>query len=72
MAEIIAPNGSPLSVAVISVKNLDDSLHFYRDIIGLTSEPVEECFGEKFEQLWNLPAGSTAKAAFCVPELPLP
>ena len=65
MAEIIAPNGSPLSVAVISVKNLDDSLHFYRDIIGLTGEPAQEYFGEKFEQLWNLPAGSTAKAAFC-------
>ena len=35
MAEIVAPQGSPLSIAVISCERLESSLDFYRDRIGL-------------------------------------
>ena len=68
MGDIIAPNGSPLSVAVIGVANMDASLAFYCDIIGLTASAPRIWDGEQFEKLWKLPPGSKANAVFC--ELP--
>ena len=68
MGDIIAPDGSPLSVAVIGVADMDASLHFYRDLIGLTAHDPVNWSGPGFEKLWHLPAGSTANAVFC--ELP--
>jgi len=68
MGDIIAPDGSPLSAAVVGVANLDASLHFYRDLIGLTASDAETWSGPDFESLWHLPAESSATAVFC--ELP--
>ena len=68
MGDIVAPDGSPLSAAVIGVENMDVSLAFYRDIIGLTASAPVTWSGAGFETLWHLPAGSSAQAVFC--ELP--
>ncbi|MDX2223731.1 MAG: VOC family protein [Rhodospirillaceae bacterium] len=68
MGEIVAPEGSPLSVAVIGVEDMAKSLAFYRDTIGLTAHPQETWAGESFEKLWRLPPGSRAEAVFL--ELP--
>lgn len=68
MGEIVAPNGSPLSVAVVGVKDMAASLHFYRDIIGLTAHDKTTWSGPAFEKLWHLPAGASAEAVFL--ELP--
>ena len=68
MGDIIAPDGSPLSVAVVGVANLNDSLHFYRDLIGLTVHSTQTWSGPIFESLWHLPEGASATAVFC--ELP--
>jgi len=68
MGDIVAPEGSPLSAAVISVTNMETSLSFYRDIIGLTASAPVTWDGDAFETLWHLPPGSSATAVFC--ELP--
>ncbi len=68
MGDIVAPEGSPLSVAVIGVADMEKSLAFYRDIIGLSASAPKVWSGEPFEKLWRLPAGSQATAVFC--ELP--
>ncbi len=68
MGDIIAPEGSPLSVAVIGVADMEASLHFYRDLIGLTASDGVTWSGPGFETLWQLPSGSSAEAVFC--ELP--
>ena len=68
MGDIIAPEGSPLSVAVIGVADMAASLHFYRDLIGLTAQDKVTWSGPAFETLWHLPEGSRADAVFC--ELP--
>ena len=61
---IVAPNGSPLSVAVVGVKDMTASLAFYRDMIGLNATEEETWSGPDFESFWHLPAGSSAKAVF--------
>ena len=61
MSEIVAPNGSPLAVAVLGVEQLDRSIAFYRDEIGLDAGPVTDWRGSAFESLWGLPAGTTAR-----------
>ena len=68
MGEIVAPEGSPLSVAVIGVEDMDASLHFYRDLIGLTAHDKTTWSGTGFEALWHLPPSASAEAVFC--ELP--
>ncbi|MDX2142203.1 MAG: VOC family protein [Rhodospirillaceae bacterium] len=68
MGDIVAPEGSPLSVAVIGVADMVKSLAFYRDIIGLTASAPKTWAGETFEKMWKLPPGSQADAVFC--ELP--
>ncbi len=65
---IIAPEGSAVSVAVIGVADLDASLRFYRDIIGLKPHPAVTWSGPDFERHWRLPPGASAQAVFC--ELP--
>ncbi len=72
MGDIIAPHGSPLSVAIIGVADLQASLRFYRDLIGLTAHDPVTWSGRGFETLWNLPAGSAADAVFCeLPDYPV-
>ena len=48
MSAIIAPNGSPLNTAIIGVDDLDLSLEFYRDLIGLSTEDPFDWSGKEF------------------------
>jgi catechol 2,3-dioxygenase-like lactoylglutathione lyase family enzyme len=64
MAEIVAPEGSPLSVAVLGTGDMDASLRLYRDMIGLDLVERRDWRGTGLEKHWGLPAGTTADAAF--------
>ena len=61
--EIVAPQGSPLAAAVIGVADLEASLRFYRDMIGMEVIHEGECQGTGYEQYWHLPEGAGARAA---------
>lgn len=61
MAEIVAPHGSPLAVAVIGVRDLEASLRFYVGEIGLDAGPETAWSGAAFERLWQLPPGARAR-----------
>lgn len=72
MGDIVALDGSPLSVAVIGVDDMETSLHFYRDLIGLTAHEKTTWSGQDFESLWHLPSGASAEAVFCeLPDCPV-
>ncbi len=60
------PDSTPVSVAVIGVEDLDASLRFYADTLGL--EVIENLSwqGPEFERHWNLPTGSSARCALLV------
>jgi catechol 2,3-dioxygenase-like lactoylglutathione lyase family enzyme len=60
-AHIVAPAGSPLAAAVLSVERLEHALAFYRDEIGLDVGPVTQWRGAAFEALWGLPPGVRAR-----------
>ena len=64
MAEIVAPEGSPLSVAVLGTGDMEASLRLYRDMIGLDVVERRDWRGTGLEKHWDLPAGTTADAAF--------
>jgi len=68
MSDVNAPDGSALSIAIIGVEDMDKSLAFYRDVIGLTANRCTSWQGKAFEALWHLPPKSKADAVFC--ELP--
>jgi catechol 2,3-dioxygenase-like lactoylglutathione lyase family enzyme len=63
MATIVAPEGSPLSVAVVGCESLAASKRFYVDDLGFDVAAEQQWDGPQFERLWALPAGSTARAA---------
>lgn len=63
VSEIVAPRGSPLSVAVVSCESLDRSLEFYRDVIGLDPSPPRWWEGDDFESLWPVQRGMRARAS---------
>ena len=54
--------GSPLGTAIVGCRSLEESLRFYRDVIGLTASPEVEWSGAAFERHWHLPRGSSARA----------
>jgi catechol 2,3-dioxygenase-like lactoylglutathione lyase family enzyme len=54
----------PVSAVVIGVENLDASLGFYANTVGLEVTETRTWQGSAFEQYWNLPAGSEARCAF--------
>ena len=56
--------GSPVSVVVIGVENLDTSLQFYADTLGLTVAESRNWNGAEFAAYWQVPAGTTARCAF--------
>ena len=60
--EIIAPDGSPMRAAVIGCRNIDKSLAFYRDRIGLSVLADELLSGPAFRDFWNLNGGVSARA----------
>jgi catechol 2,3-dioxygenase-like lactoylglutathione lyase family enzyme len=53
-----------VSVVVLGVENLDASLAFYADTIGLNVAETWTWEGPEFEHYWQLPAGSKARCAF--------
>jgi len=53
----------------ISVSNLEDSLVFYRDWGGMKVVAEQTMEPDKVQQLWNLPGGMEAKAAFLKDEV---
>lgn len=53
--------GSPLSVVVFGVSDLDETTAFYRDVIGLDATDETNWSGKDFESLWQLPAGSSGR-----------
>jgi catechol 2,3-dioxygenase-like lactoylglutathione lyase family enzyme len=55
---------APVSAVVIGVENLDASLKFYSDTVGLEVAETRTWEGPEFERYWHLPAGSTARCAF--------
>lgn len=56
--------GAPVSVVVIGVADLDASLGFYADTLGLERIDSGVLQGGDFERYWRLPAGTTARWAF--------
>lgn len=61
MSEIVAPQGSPLAVAVVGSRDLAASMRFYVDVIGLDAGPETAWSGPAFERLWGLAAGARAR-----------
>jgi len=61
MGDIVAPQGSPLAVAVISARDLEASTRFYADVIGLDASDATHWSGPAFEALWGLPPGVVAR-----------
>ena len=53
-----------VSVVVIGAEDLDTSLKFYADTLGLEVVETLTWQGPEFEQYWQVPAGSTARCAF--------
>jgi catechol 2,3-dioxygenase-like lactoylglutathione lyase family enzyme len=51
-------------VVVIGVENLDASLAFYADTVGLEVAETWTWQGSAFERYWQVPAGTTARCAF--------
>lgn len=47
--------------AVIGCRKLDDSVLYYRDVIGLSASPEFQWSGADFERHWHLPRGSSAR-----------
>lgn len=60
-----ALRGSPLDTVVIGVADLEASLAFYRDVIGMTASAPVDWSGDAFAAIWHLPEGAGARAAFC-------
>jgi catechol 2,3-dioxygenase-like lactoylglutathione lyase family enzyme len=56
--------GSPVSVVIIGAENLDTSLAFYADTLGLEVTERRNWRGAEFEKYWKLPSGSAAECAF--------
>jgi len=61
---LVTNSGSPVSVVVIGVENLDASLAFYADTLGLNVAETLTWEGPEFERYWQLPAGASARCAF--------
>ncbi|MCP3999360.1 MAG: VOC family protein [Gammaproteobacteria bacterium] len=55
---------APVSVVVISVEDLNESLEFYAETIGLEIAETKIWQGPEFEQYWQVPAGTSAQCAF--------
>jgi catechol 2,3-dioxygenase-like lactoylglutathione lyase family enzyme len=55
---------APVSVVVISVEDLDESLEFYAETLGLDVAETLTWQGAEFERYWQVPEGTTARCAF--------
>ncbi len=59
-----APVSAPVSAVVIGVENLDASLEFYVQTVGLEVAETRTWQGPAFERYWQVSAGTTARCAF--------
>jgi catechol 2,3-dioxygenase-like lactoylglutathione lyase family enzyme len=59
---IIAPGGSPLAFAVVSCRELEESLRFYVGRIGLAAGPVVHWDRPALERLWDPAPAPSARA----------
>ncbi len=59
-----APVSAPVSVVVIGVENLDTSLAFYAETLGLEVAETRTWQGAEFERYWQVPAGTKARCVF--------
>ncbi len=64
MENYTVPDSTPVSVVIIGVEDLDVSLQFYSETLGLDIYEKLTWQGPEFERHWSLPAGSTARCAF--------
>ncbi len=55
---------APVSAVVISVENLNASLRFYGETLGLRVSETRHWDGADFERYWHLPSGTKARCAF--------
>jgi catechol 2,3-dioxygenase-like lactoylglutathione lyase family enzyme len=55
---------APVSAVVIGVENLEASLKFYAETVGLNVAETLTWKGPEFESYWQVPAGTTARCAF--------
>lgn len=53
-----------VSAVIISVENLEKSLAFYKQTLGLDVTETRTWQGAGFERYWHLPAGAKARCAF--------
>jgi catechol 2,3-dioxygenase-like lactoylglutathione lyase family enzyme len=58
-----APVSSPVNAVVIGAENLDTSLAFYVEILGLEVAETRTWQGSEFERYWQVPAGTAARCA---------
>ncbi len=56
----MSASGSPLHMAIISTADLQQSLSFYRDVIGMEVVSDSNLQGGGFEHHWGLPSGASA------------
>lgn len=56
-------SGSPLDTAIISVSDLDESLAFYRDLIGLSVIGMDTATDAGANAYWQVPAGTPVRSA---------
>lgn len=57
-------SGSPLDTAVVSVENIQHSLRFYAQALGLTASDVRQQQDATFLRHWHLPDDTPVKSAF--------
>ena len=58
-----SPLSAPVSVVVIGVENLDVSLKFYAETLGLSVTEQKTWGGDEFERYWQVPEGTLARCA---------
>ena len=54
-----------LNLVIISVKNLEESLHFYTNTIGLSHNPIEEFDNNEIKKFWSVSEETKIRQALC-------
>ena len=59
------PIYTQLNFVIISVENLEESLRFYTDTIGLNHSPIEECRENTTKDFWSVPSDTNIRQVLC-------
>ncbi|GIT34894.1 MAG: hypothetical protein Ct9H300mP4_12130 [Gammaproteobacteria bacterium] len=54
-----------LNLVIISVKNLEESLRFYTNTIGLSHNPIEEFDNNEIKKFWSVSEETKIRQALC-------